>query len=121
MCNSPLKSYRDFKSSTIDEIKSAGGSIIKTLHNKGFGELGNLLEIHRGKWIQELVEMRDTVAHITRLHGFHCFIEKPFCGGDQVPIHYPSMPSGVRVDTYCQSVYENLLNLYRSALDFIKK
>jgi hypothetical protein len=40
-------------------------------------------------------------------------------GGNKVTIHYPSMPSGVRVDSYCQMIYGRLLDLYKTALAIV--
>lgn len=116
----PLASVHSFRSKNVDGNEQAGGTVINALQKNGFEELGNLFESHRKGWIQELVEMRDTITHYSRLHNFHCFVEEPYMGGDQVAIHYPTMPSGIRADAYCQAVYESLLDLYRSALGFIK-
>lgn len=116
----PLSSMHTFSSKNIDGVKQAGGKVINALIHSSFKELGNLLEYHRVNWIQDLVDMRDSITHYTHLRGFHCFIEEPYMGGRQVTIHYPTMPSGIRVDTYCQSIYEKLLDLYRSAFAFIK-
>lgn len=116
----PLASVHTFRSKKVDGVEQAGGTVINALLRNGFEELGNLFESHRVNWIQELVDMRDTITHYSRLRHFHCFAEEPYLGGDQVTIHYPTMPSGIRVDTYCQAVYNNLLDLYRSALSFVK-
>ena len=116
----PLNSVRTFRKKKVDGVEHAGGTVINALMNNGFEELGKLFEMHRKEWIQELVAMRDTIAHYSRLRHFHCFIQEPYMGGEKVTIHYPSMPSGVRVDSYCQMVYDHLLNLYKSALSFMK-
>lgn len=116
----PINSVHTFRSKRIDGVEQTGGTVISALLANGFEELGNLFESHRKTWIQELVDMRDTITHYSHLRHFHCFIEEPYMGGGQVTIHYPTMPSGIRVDTYCQTVYDKLLDLYRSALAFIK-
>lgn len=116
----PLSSVRTFRSKMIDGVKQAGGTVISALLANGFEKLSDVFETHRKAWIQELVEMRDTITHYSQLRNFHSFIEEPYMGGGQVTIHYPTMPSGTRVDTYCQTVYDALLDLYRSALSFIK-
>jgi hypothetical protein len=96
----------------------AGGVVITALsHN--FPELAGLFEKHRSQWIQNLVEMRDTVAHYSQLREFHCFIEEPFLGKGQITIHFPSMPTGERVDTYCEETYINLLDLYNTVLNMM--
>jgi hypothetical protein len=56
--------------------------------------------------------MRDTITHESALRDFHCFIEEPYLGGERVNIHYPAMPSGERLDLYCQTIFESLCNLY---------
>jgi len=116
----PLGSVHTFRSKKVNGVEQAGGTVISALLANGFEELGNLFESHRKAWIQELVDMRDTITHYSRLRHFHCFVEEPYTGGDQVTIHYPTMPLGVRVDSYCQIVYDNLLDLYRSALGLVK-
>jgi hypothetical protein len=116
----PLRSTHTFRSKKIDGVEQAGGNVIDALLKNGFETMGHLFEEHRTKWIQELVEMRDTITHYSRLHHFHCFIEEPYMGGNKVTIHYPTMPSGVRVDNYCQTTYTNLLDLFKSVLGLVK-
>jgi len=96
----------------------AGGAVITAL-SRNFPELAELFEKHRFQWIQKLVDMRDTVAHYSQLRGFHCFIEEPFLGKGQITIHFPSMPTGERVDTYCEETYKNLLDLYSTVLNMM--
>lgn len=115
----PLKGMQTLKSKKNDGVKHAGGKVIDALEKNGFEELSDLFDQHRKTWIQELVKMRDDVTHYTYLRGFNCFIEEPHMGGEQVTIHYPTMPSGKKVDNYCQDIYEKLLGLYESALEFI--
>lgn len=116
----PLKGMHTFSSKNIDGVKHAGGKVINALKENNFEELSSLFERHRKKWIQELVKMRDDVTHYSHLRGFNCFIEEPYMGKGQVTIHYPTMPSGIKVDDYCQEVYKELLELYESALRFIQ-
>ncbi|MDP1715443.1 MAG: hypothetical protein Q8L41_11935 [Anaerolineales bacterium] len=116
----PLKSMHSFKSKNIDGVEHSGGSVITALKTNGFESLGELFETHRAEWIQDLVDMRDTITHYSRLRHFHCFIEEPYMGGNEVIIHYPTMPTGVRVDVYCETNYEKLLQLYKSVLAAIK-
>lgn len=97
----------------------AGGRVIYVLKKNGFNKLGDLLEQHRIQWIQKLVEMRDTVTHYSELKGFHCFIENPYKGEEKVTIHYPAMPSGDKVDAYCQNIYDRLVELYESSLQLV--
>ncbi|MBA7645141.1 hypothetical protein ES703_52894 [subsurface metagenome] len=115
----PLMSMKTFKSKNIGGVNHAGGKVIYALKNNNAEELGDLFEQHRKKWIQELVKMRNDVTHFTNLQGFNCFIEEPYMGGKQVTVHYPTMPSGKKVDNYCQDVYEKLMELYESVLEFI--
>ncbi len=116
----PLRSNHSFKSKTVAGVEVIGGKVVDALMNNGFEDMGALFELHRIKWIQDLVEMRDTITHYSRLRQFHCFIEEPYMGGRNVSIHYPTMPSGIRVDHYCQESYTNLLNLYKSVFAIVK-
>jgi hypothetical protein len=116
----PLRSNHSFKSKTVDGAEVIGGKVIDALLNNGFEDMGNLFESDRTRWIQDLVEMRDTITHYSRLRHFHCFIEAPYMGGGKVSIHYPTMPSGIRVDNYCQASYTNLLNLHKSVFTMVK-
>lgn len=115
----PLVSMKTFKRKNIDGVEHAGGAVINALSSNGFPKLAELFEKHRCQWIQKLVEMRDTVTHYSQLKGFHCFIEEPFLGKGQITIHFPSMPTGERVDTYCEETYKNLLDLYNTALNMM--
>jgi len=108
---SPLKN--------MNSISQAGFETLKILKENGFEELGNIFEHQWVEWIQELVKMRNTITHHSELKGFHCFIEKPYIGEEKVQIHYPTMPSGKRVDEYCQEVYDRLIELYESGLKYI--
>lgn len=99
----------------------AGGKVIDKLKNSGELELAKLFESHRSAWIQEMTKWRDTITHHSGLRDFHCFIEEPYRGGDQVKIHYPTMPSGERVDLYCQKTYNRLCELYQSVLNSIEE
>lgn len=116
----PLKSMHTFKSKKIEGSEHAGGSVIIALKKNGFEDLGEIFEESRNEWIQELVLMRDTITHYSHLKGFHCFIEEPYRGGGEVTIHYPTMPSGVRVNEYCLSTYTHILDLYKKALDYLE-
>jgi hypothetical protein len=110
---------KTFKRKNIDGVEHAGGAVINALSSNGFPQLAELIEKHRCQWIQKLVEMRDTVTHYSQLRGFHCFIEEPFLGKGQITIHFPSMPTGERVDTYCEETYKNLLDLYNTVLNMM--
>lgn len=97
----------------------AGGKVIKRLKQSDEQELYLLFETHRNDWIQQLTIWRDIISHYSGLRNFHCFIEEPYRGGDEVKIHYPTMPSGERVDVYCQKTFISLCKLYRSVLKSI--
>jgi len=99
----------------------AGGKVIDKLEESGELELAKLFESHRSAWIQQMTGWRTTITHYSGLRDFHCFIEEPYRGGNQVKIHYPTMPSGERVDMYCQKIYNRLCELYRSVLKSIEQ
>jgi len=99
----------------------AGGKVIDKLKKSGEHELAQVFESHRSTWIQEMTKWRDRITHHSGLRDFHCFIEEPYRGGDQVQIHYPTMPSGERVDLYCRQTYDRLCELYQSVLKGVEE
>ena len=99
----------------------AGGKVIKELEKSGKCELARLFDSQRQEWIQQMTLWRTTITHYSGLRDFHCFVEEPYRGGDQVNIYYPTMPSGERVDVYCQAVYHRLCELYQSVLTHIEQ
>jgi len=107
----PLSSMHSFRTANIAGEEQAGGAVIRALRLNGFPNLSDLLEANRSAWIQDLVDMRDTITHYSALRGFHCFIEEPYRGGNTVMIHYPTMPRGERVDAYCKRTYAALMEL----------
>lgn len=100
---------------------AAGGKIIKQLKQSNEAELAHLFDSHRAEWIQEMTILRDTITHYSGLKGFNCFIEEPYLGGDKVDIRYPTMPSGERVDEYCQKIFDQLCDLYRSVFKSLEQ
>lgn len=112
----PLSSMHSFRARNIEGEEQAGASVIRALRLNGFPDLGDLFELNRSAWIQELVAMRDTITHYSALRDFHCFIEEPYRGGKTVMIHYPTMPSGRRVDAYCKRANADLLQLVKKSL-----
>jgi hypothetical protein len=119
----PLKSFTTFKHAGERGTHKyiAGGKVIKQLKRSDELELCQLFDLHRSAWIQEMTLLRDMVTHHSGLRDFRCFIEEPYRGGDKINIHYPRMPSGERVDAYCQKAYDRLCELYRSVLRSIEQ
>jgi len=76
-----------------------------------------LVEDAQDAWIVELITMRDTITHYSRLEGFNCFVEDPYIGGGIASIHYPTMPNARRVLEYCQDIWKRLLSFCE---DFIR-
>lgn len=97
----------------------AGGKIIQQLTRSGESDLANLFETHRKQWIQQLTIMRDTITHEAALRDLRCFIEQPYLGGEQVTVHYPTMPCGKRLDLYCETVFDLLCGLYGEVFRYI--
>jgi len=112
----PLSTMHTFKSRNVDGEEHVGGAVINALRLNSYPALADLLESARMSWIQPLVQMRDTVAHYRALRGFHSFVEEPYMGGEEVTIHYPTMPNGIRVDAYCDEVYNALMQLVGDSL-----
>ncbi|MEK7760003.1 MAG: SEC-C metal-binding domain-containing protein [Nitrospirota bacterium] len=117
-----LKSFRTFSHSGTHGTQeyAAGGKVIKQLRASGEIDMANLFDAHRTSWIEEMTIMRDTITHYSGLRGFHCFVEEPYRGDGQVQIHYPTMPSGERVDAYCEKIHGQLCGLYRDAFERIE-
>lgn len=117
-----LKSFRTFSHSGAHGTPeyAAGGKVIKQLRASGEIDMANLFDAHRTSWIEEMTIMRDTITHYSGLRGFHCFVEEPYRGDGQVQIHYPTMPSGERVDGYCEKIHGQLCSLYRDAFERIE-
>lgn len=112
------KSFRTFshKGHPSTPQYRAGGTVIDTLRRSKELELADVIEDHRITWIQDMTILRDTITHHSKLEGFRCFLEEPYQGKDRISVHYPVMPSGQRVDLFCQNAYENLHRLYREVL-----
>lgn len=117
-----LKNHRTFKHSG-DDINSeykAGGKIIKELQKTGEQDLAEIFDKHRKNWIQKMTIWRNIISHFSGLENFHCFIEEPYLV-DKATMHYPTMPSGERLDNYCQKTFDNLLSLYQEVFEKIRK
>ena len=117
-----LKSFRTFSHSGEPGKPeyAAGGKVIKQLRSSGEIVMANLFDSHRTSWIEQMTIMRDTITHYSWLRGFRCFVEEPYRGDGQVQIHYPTMPSGERVDAYCEKTYDQLCGLYQNAFERIE-
>ncbi|HHT9117365.1 MAG TPA: hypothetical protein ACFYD1_01935, partial [Candidatus Hypogeohydataceae bacterium YC38] len=112
--------FRTFKHSEEEGNFIAGGKVIKAL-KKSNQELADLIEKDRALWIQDMVVMRNTITHYSPLKDFNCFIEEPYLGKGEVKIHYPTMPTGKRVDLYCQEIYDRLCELHQNVFKVIKQ
>jgi hypothetical protein len=96
----------------------AGGAVLDALRENE-AELCSLFDAARGQWIQELKELRDTITHVSELEGFTSFVENQYHGGPDATIDLPKMPSGVRVDTYCDDILDHLMDLTTATWDEI--
>lgn len=108
---------------TYCKFGDKGDDIIKYMKKSCPSKLGipaekviKLVEGAQDDWVVEMIEMRDEVAHYSRLKGFDCFIEDPYTGGVTVDIHYPTMPNKQRALDYCQFVWAKLLDFCRDFL-----
>jgi hypothetical protein len=119
----PIRSFCTFKhkGKRGTSTYQAGGKVIDKLKEIEELELAELFDKQRIDWIQQMTIWRDTITHYSGLRNFHCFIEEPYLGGDQVNIHYPTIPSGERVDIYCQKIYNSLCKLYKEVFNLIDK
>ncbi len=117
-----LRSYRTFRHSgdNINSEYKAGGKIIKGLQKTGEQDLAEIFDNHRKEWIQQMTIWRDTISHYSGLENFNCFIEEPYLE-NEATMHYPTMPSGERLDNYCQKTFDNLLSLYQEIFEEIRK
>ena len=116
-----LKNFRTFAHSgeVRDGSYLAGGKVLKELRTANETSLWNLIDSNRQEWIQELVLMRDDVAHYTKVKGLRCFVEGPYVGGETATIELPKMPNGRKVDAYCEEVLERLARLMRDCVSIL--
>ena len=116
-----LKSFQTFAHSGTPGQPNylVGGKVIKMLEKASEKNLYDTFEKNSKEWIQDMTCWRDTIANYSKLRNFYCFVEEPFKGED-VTIHYPSMPNGERLDNYCNKIFENLLVLYKEIFKIIK-
>lgn len=108
--------------STFDMFRGkgsvAGGAVLEVLREHE-PELHRLFEAARSEWIQELKSLRDTVTHVSELEGFTHFVENQYHGGQKATIDLPKMPSGKRLDVYCDDVVDHLMELTKCSLEEI--
>jgi hypothetical protein len=91
----------------------AGYKTIEKLSTAGVMRVVTYLKGEVDNWIQEMVDLRNTVTHKKQLENYQSFlkIEMSSSTGE---IKTPLMPSGQGVDMYCQSVFDKLLDFYRT-------
>jgi len=116
-----VKSFRTFRHAGEAGNYVSGGKVIRKLSESDEDDLATAFEGHRQRWIQDMTIMRDTITHHSSLRDFHCFVEEPYRGGDAVNIHYPTMPSGERVDVYCERIYDALRQLYQEVFQRLEQ
>lgn len=102
-----VESFRGLKhiagASTIKDLCASGDMYDKLL--------ADFFEIEVSKWIQEMNEMRNTIAHRSGLEGFACFtIDHRHNDSVKEPI----LPSGKNLQKYCEETFSSLLNLYEN-------
>ncbi len=107
-------SFGDKGEKTIDQLKNNCPAALTPYANK----VVKLIQDAQDKWVVELINMRDQIAHHSNLEGFNCFVKDPYMGGDTANIHYPTMPNNRRALEYCQDIWERLLSFCEEFLNF---
>jgi hypothetical protein len=96
----------------------AGAETIAKFKQNNDLYIASLFEKEVAEWIQEMNEMRNTITHRSGLKGLSCFV---LDRANNI-LSNPKMPSGKKVDEYCQYVYSRLMNLYKKVFEkFILK
>lgn len=108
------------KESFRSESGVAGAGTINLLAKNGQTKLSTLFKTEVGDWIQELQDWRDTITHRSNLKGFFCYILK--CDKNQnFSLEKPKMPSEKKVDEYCISIFNKMLNLDNKVIEYISE
>lgn len=95
-----------------------GKKLVKRLGKSGYADLAGYLKSQWDEWLEDLTEMRNTVAHKSALKDLRCFQEDPY-DGNSTTIHYPRMPDGQHVHDYCEEVLENVVRFYEYVLGHV--
>lgn len=92
--------------------KNAGGKTIEILQESG-GEkeklLANLFEKEVSAWIQEVYDLRNMVAHKSKVHGIQLFV----LDNKKNILHSPILPNGKEVLAYCDDTQKKLFSLFQ--------
>jgi hypothetical protein len=99
----------------------------KKLNNEKSEEIRRVMNVIKAArvWVKELVGMRDEVTHFSDLEGLSCFfIMQSKESDEQVRVYYPSLPSGERVTTYMDTIWNNICRLIsdtaQPAVDYLR-
>ena len=97
----------------------AGGKTIKVLHeDKGVKEeqLATFFENVVTLWIQDVHDLRNTVAHQSKVNNLQLFV----LDNTNKILHRPQLPDGKDILKYCDEIQEKLLSLFKKvSTDFI--
>jgi hypothetical protein len=110
-----LRNMSGFNHSGEADQRKVGGKTIRAIRGDS-QRLSDEFEAARQSWIQYAVDLRDRVAHKSRLRNLTSFIQEAHEGGGQVTIRYPTIPSGMRVDEYGEAIYAKLTELLQTVL-----
>ncbi|MCX6794954.1 MAG: hypothetical protein NTY31_03140 [Candidatus Falkowbacteria bacterium] len=112
--------YPNLKSENADrpngfdgKKRLAGYKTIEKLTTAGEARLADYFKGEVSDWIQEMVDLRNTVTHKTQLENYQSFLITEMLS-NELEIKTPLMPSGQKVEVYCQLVFDKLLNFYRT-------
>lgn len=103
-----------------DSFGDHGERLIKQLNNPPSNRteqskrLVDLIVEAQSSWLDEAINLRDSMAHQGFLKGFNYFVQKPYLGHGTADISYPTMPNGERVRKYIERVEGLLINFVDS-------
>ena len=111
-----LKSENTCRPHGFDGEKGkAGYKTINKLSKTGELKLAAYLKSEVDDWIQEMVDLHNIITHKSQLENYQSFLKIEVTSEIKTPL----MPSGQKVEIYCQSVFDKLLNFYRTVFTII--
>lgn len=91
----------------------AGGKTIEILRdNKGEKEklLADFFEKEVYLWIQGVYDLRNKIAHRSKIHGLQLFV----LDNQRKILHTPRLPDGKDVLVYCNDIHQKLLSMFKN-------
>lgn len=112
----------------INTYKDNGMGLIGVLEKKPLerypqyiSKIISIIKDHH-KWVKNIVEIRDEVAHFSDIDNLSCFMIKKVESKDlEVTVYYPAMPDGQRVSIFMYHVWKKLKDLISECLQVVEE